>query len=206
MAIGTGAALLGGAAAGGLSSIAGSLMGSSAQKKASKQAIAAQMAMFEKMQKNLQPYMDAGESAINPLLGLIGANGEDPQAALEKLPGYQFTKTQGLKAVQNSAAARGLGSSGAAYKGAADYATGLADNTFGDQFNRLLGLTTMGANAAAGAGSGAIQTGANVASSYGNLGNAEAAGYLGGAAGINNSVNSGMGMYLTNRLLDGKGY
>ncbi len=56
------------------------------------------------------------------------------QATLENLPGYQFTKTQGLKAVQNSAAARGLGVSGAALKGAATFATGLADKTYLDQF------------------------------------------------------------------------
>jgi hypothetical protein len=52
------------------------------------------------------------------------------QAELEATPGYQFTRNQGLKAVQNSAAARGLGSSGMAQRGAAEYATGLADQTW----------------------------------------------------------------------------
>ena len=52
------------------------------------------------------------------------------QAELEATPGYQFTRNQGLKAVQNSAAARGLGSSGMAQRGAAEYATGLADTTW----------------------------------------------------------------------------
>ena len=56
------------------------------------------------------------------------------QAELEQTPGYQFTRDQGLQAVQNSAAARGLGVSGAALKGAATYATGLADQTYKDQF------------------------------------------------------------------------
>jgi hypothetical protein len=57
------------------------------------------------------------------------------QAQLEQTPGYQFNLAQGLKATQNSAAARGLGVSGAALKGAATYATGLADSTYQNQFN-----------------------------------------------------------------------
>lgn len=56
------------------------------------------------------------------------------QAELEQTPGYQFTRSQGLQAVQNSAAARGLGVSGAAMKGAATFATGLADSTYQQQF------------------------------------------------------------------------
>ena len=56
------------------------------------------------------------------------------EAQLEQTPGYQFTLQQGLESTQNSAAARGLGVSGAALKGAATYATGLADNTYQNQF------------------------------------------------------------------------
>ena len=53
---------------------------------------------------------------------------------LEKTPGYKFILDQGLKAVQNSYAAQGLGTSGAAMKGAADYAEGLASTTYQNQF------------------------------------------------------------------------
>ena len=60
--------------------------------------------------------------------------GPGGQAALEATPGYQFNLAQGLQAAQNSAAARGLGVSGAALKGAASYATGLADSTYQNQF------------------------------------------------------------------------
>ena len=63
--------------------------------------------------------------------------GRMDQATLEQTPGYQFALSQGLQATQNSAAARGLGVSGAALKGAATFATGLADNTYQQQFNQL---------------------------------------------------------------------
>ena len=54
---------------------------------------------------------------------------------MRQTPGYQFTLAQGLKATQSAAAARGLGVSGSALKGAGTYATGLADKTYLDQFN-----------------------------------------------------------------------
>jgi hypothetical protein len=56
------------------------------------------------------------------------------QATLETLPGYQFALQQGTKAAQNSAAARGLGVSGAALKGASTFAKGLADQSFANYF------------------------------------------------------------------------
>lgn len=58
--------------------------------------------------------------------------------SLEKTPGYQFIKDQGLKATQNSYAAKGLGSSGAAAKGAAQFATDLAGTTYQTQFDNYL--------------------------------------------------------------------
>ena len=80
-----------------------------------------------------------GSLLYNAGQALPGINSSDAipsmtQAQLEQTPGYQFTLQQGLQATQSSAAARGLGVSGAALKGAATYATGLADNTYKDQF------------------------------------------------------------------------
>jgi len=60
------------------------------------------------------------------------------QEALEKTPGYQFALNQGLRAQQQSATTRGLGLSGAQLKGASEFATGLADQTYGNQFQREL--------------------------------------------------------------------
>jgi hypothetical protein len=102
-----------------------------------------------------QPYVDAGYNSAN-LLDSINSNGgftagqtdyltgaaelqpatPQPmtQAQLETTPGYQFQLNQGLQSTQNSAAARGLGVSGAALKGAATYATGLANSNYQQQF------------------------------------------------------------------------
>jgi hypothetical protein len=123
--------------------------------------------------------------------------GQMTQAELEQTPGYQFDLSQGLKAVQSAAAARGLGVSGASLKGAGTYATGLANKTYLDQFNvgqkrfedtlnlntgqqtnlqnqfnRLNSVATIGENAAAQTGA----QGTSAASTAGNYLNQSGAG------------------------------
>lgn len=101
------------------------------------------------------------------------------QATLEATPGYQFNLSQGLRGVNLSGVGAGL--SGAQAKAAAQFATGLADSTYQNQFNNantnkqnafnfLLNTANLG-TAAAG------QYGAN-ATSAGNtaLGNSQAVG------------------------------
>ena len=142
-----------GAAIGGGISALGSLFGSSSSAKAAKQAAQAQLQATQiaaqtqrdalSTAKNaLQPYMDLGQQGASQLGNrLTDLTSSIPvptmtQSDLEATPGYQFTLGQGLKATQNSAAARGLGASGAAMKGAASYATGLSDSTYNERFNQ----------------------------------------------------------------------
>jgi hypothetical protein len=89
------------------------------------------------------------------------------QSDLEATPGYQFTRDQGIRGVDLSAASKGL--SGAQAKAAAMFATDLANTTYKDQwniantnkenaFNRLLQTASVGSDAAktlAGAGTSA---------------------------------------------------
>lgn len=143
-------------------SLASGLIGSNAAKQAAKvQAAAAtkaadqQAAQFEESKALLQPYTDAGTAGlegVKNLLGLGSEGAEGIQSYLESLPGYQFTKEQGLQAVQNSYAAKGLGISGAALKGASEYVTGLADSTYQQQLQNFLGLTQLGEGAASSVG------------------------------------------------------
>lgn len=110
----------------------------------------------------LNPFIDRGNQMGSQLQNEIrlGSLGAQPDLYnLQNLPGYQFTLNQGLQATQNAAAAQGLGVSGAALKGAANYAENTA-NTFANNYiqnywtgqnNRyqmLAGLQNTGANAA----------------------------------------------------------
>ncbi|WP_155623752.1 hypothetical protein [Burkholderia territorii] len=187
-----------------------------------------QWKQYEQTRTDLAPYRDLGSSFIpklqsalqNPLLSATFSYGDfhAPTAAeAAATPGYKFTLDQGLKAAQNSASARGLGASGAAMKGAATYATGLADSTYGDTFNRalstystnrgnalgnfgtnygiasdavnrLLGVVGSGQNAAAMTGAMGAQAAGNVANAITSGAAASAAGAVGSA----NAINSGI--------------
>lgn len=140
----------------GVAGIAGSAIQGSASKSAAQtQANAETTAANDQLQQqqintaNLAPYNKAGQAATTNLQNMgqfsYGAfnapaafNFDPTEANLEQTPGYQFNLDQGLKATQNSAAARGLGDSGAALKGAASYASGLADTTYQNQFTNAL--------------------------------------------------------------------
>lgn len=189
-----------------------------AQTSAATQATDAQRQMFDITQGNLQPYNQAGTNASNLLtqrLPDLTAPIKMDQATLEQTPGYQFNLTQGLKGVQNSAAARGLGTSGAALKGAANYATGLADSTYQNQFNnaninntnsynRLLQLAGLGENAAAGVGNAATATGANIGSNLIGAGNAQGGAAIAAGNGLTSAAQSIPNSLLTQQLI-GKG-
>ncbi len=73
--------------------------------------------------------------------GLLGG---DMQGWLGKTPGYQFALNQGIDAIQKSAAARGTLLTGGTLKGIAQYASGLADQTYGNQYDRYLRLLGLG--------------------------------------------------------------
>ena len=203
---------------------AGSIFGANAQANAAQQGIQAQQQMYAQglnfaqgqagqAASTLNPFISAGQSALGAYqAALPGLTKPFDASMLAQTPGYQFTLGQGLKSTQNSFAAQGLGSSGAALKGAAAYSTGLAQNTYNQQFsnylaqnqqigNLLFAPVGTGANAAgqlasiygnlgtAGLG-GAVSTGQGIANSLGGYGNALA----GGATGVSNALTGGINM------------
>lgn len=211
------AATLGAGALGAGATIFGDQAGANAQEQAAQLANQTQMNMFNVDQKNLQPYNAEGTNAntlLNAELPSLTAPINMNETTLQQTPGYQFNLTQGLKSVQSSAAARGLGVSGAALKGAASYATGLADSTYQNQFNNaqtnrqtaynmLSGQQTLGESAAAGVGAGAISTGQGVAANTIGAGNAAAAADVGSGNALANGANNAAQGYLLSQLAGG---
>lgn len=134
--------------------IFGAQTGAAAQRDAAANANALQqqqMAMTQGIladnKNTLSPWINQGANTNSTLATMLGTGqGGTGQGvlntpfaptmeSLRKTPGYQFVLDQGLKSTQNSYAAKGLGSSGAAMKGAADYAEGLAGTTYQQQFD-----------------------------------------------------------------------
>src|ERR1700760_3170116 len=147
--MGIAGAILGGAAITGVAGVIGSSQAAGAQENAANTAAQKQRSIYAQNQQLLNPYVQGGLGAygtLNNLLG-VGGNSATMQSTLEGLPGYQFTLNQGLKSVQNSAAARGLGSSGSALKGAANYATGLANSQYGNYVGQLQNSANTGMQA-----------------------------------------------------------
>src|SRR6185312_13199349 len=150
------------------------------------------------------PSVAAPASAgANPLAayGLSGLTFQPTMAQLEATPGYQFDRAQGLLGVANSNAAQGLGISGAALKGAAQYATGLANNTLttqqgifqqnlGNVLNPLMSLSSLGENAGAQTGSLGVQGVSNANNALIGGANASAAGTVGSANALANGLGS----------------
>ena len=204
-AIALAAATLGGAAI----SSGGAKSAANTQAAAAGQSNALQQAMYNQTREDLGGYREAGQQNLTELqsrMGELNTPFSMTQDNLEKTPGYQFTRDQGLKSVNNAMGARGLLNSGAAMRGAADYATGLADQTYTNQFNmdqtqkqnifnRLIGGAQLGENAAAQTGAFGTQTAANQAQGTIGAGNARAGAAIaqGNAfAGIANSFPNAM--------------
>lgn len=126
---------------------------------------------YDTTRSDLLPYNTGGQADFTAYNQMGPFNFNPTMGQLEETPGYQFALTQGLKGVQNSATARGLGVSGAAQKGAANFATGLASQTYQNMFqNALSGYQTnankllQGANLGENAGAMTGNVGANLAS------------------------------------------
>ena len=173
--------------------------------------------MYLQGRQDLAPYAGAGITAQNKLLTYLGLPGGTQGDAFGKYagdftqadflankdPGYGFRFGEGMKALNASMAAKGLGVSGLGIKGAINYGQGAGSQEYANAFARaqtnrsnalspLIGLATAGQNAAAGQGSLAAGYGASGAAGQTALGNIGAAGTMGGV----NALSGALGQYL----------
>lgn len=208
-----------------ISAIAGSaVVGAlSSRSAANKQAAAADRAsdmqyrMFQEQSELQRPWREAGTEALGYLSSGIRPDGRFMQDfGMDQFradPGYGFRLSEGLKALDRQAAARGGLISGAALKAAGRYGQEAASNEYtnafnrfrlerGDQFNRLAGVAGVGQTAVNQLG----QQGAQFAGQMGNnmigAGNARASGYMGSANAIAGGVGQATNMYMGNQLMN----
>ena len=203
------------------------------------------------------PYSEAGILAQNRMLDLMGLStrtgaagfgsanqpysmaGFDPNSLMRNFgasdfqtdPGYSFRLSEGLKALDRQAAARGGVMSGAALKAAGRYGQEAASQEYGnafnrfqtnrasqaglfadaynrdrtrqlDEFSRLGGLMTSGQNAAAGTGASQAAFGSNAANLMSQGAQATAAGQMGVGNTVNNLTSALANQYNTNQMMD----
>ena len=100
----------------------------------------------QRAKAQMQPYSQAGQQALQNLQ-------QPNMEALQNDPAYQFQLQQGREALERSLAAQGMGQSGAAMKQAQEYGQGLANQQYGQFFDRNFALANQGQQAATGLGS-----------------------------------------------------
>lgn len=201
------------AAVGAAGAIGGAAMSASAAKKGAKSAanterekLEQQREIFDIQRGDQMPYMDAGKLGLQATADLSGANGLEAaraaQANFLESPGYQFQLEQGQRAIDRSAAARGMLRSGATMEASQRFGQGLAAQDFNSYYNRLSDLAKSGQAAASGVAqsanvlSNAIgQTGSNIAQTQASLGAAQASIYGNAASNVGNAINSGLQNY-----------
>ena len=159
---------------GGVATLGSSVIGSSAaksagaaQERAAMLGVEEQRAAREETRRLLQPYVSAGDPALQALMGALGLRGPEEQAAFvsqqEQSPLFQALAQQGEEAMLQQASATG-GLRGGNIQGAlAQFRPQLLNQFLEQQYNRLGGLTTLGQQSAAGVGSAGMQTAGSIA-------------------------------------------
>ena len=105
---------------------------------ATREANALQKYIFDTQREDQAPWRAAGQSALQNLMGLLDSGQITSKFAGNVLdePGYQFTRDEGMRAIDNSASARG-GIGGAALKAGTRFAQDNANRFYNDAFNRF---------------------------------------------------------------------
>jgi hypothetical protein len=208
-------------------------MGSKASKSAAQtqagaasDATAAQERMFERQVELQEPFRKAGMAGQNRLLELLGlgedkkakdfgryASAEFTPALFQADPGYAFRVSEGMKALDRTAAARGGLISGSALRGATRYGQEMGSQEYQNAFNRfqtartntlnpfqsLAGVAQSASNTLTGA---AGQLGQNIGSNIIGAGNAMAAGQVGSANAYSQGLGQGLNFYQGQQYLN----
>jgi hypothetical protein len=185
-----------------------------ASKSAANSSIAEQQREYDQARADNAPARTTGISALGQIAKLYGldytdangntvkGSGKSDFSGFSTSPDFQFNLGQGQDAINRSAAARGGLLSGAAVKAGQTYATGLADQNFGNYVNRLTGI----------AGAGQVATNATTAAgtnmanqnsgAYMSAGNARASAYNDVGQTVGNTANGLASNYLLYRYLN----
>ena len=233
------AAIIGGAA---LVGTAGSMYASNraatAQRNAARDAAAAQEQAYARQEELQEPFRQAGMAAQNrymTLLGLQLPEGAEnvpglkidtsspdygkyardfSMADYQADPGYGFRMSEGMKAIERSAAARGGLLSGATLKGIQRFGQDTASNEYLNAFNRyqtnranqlnpLQSLYGGGQSSANVLSNAAGQTGQGMANAAMAGGQANASGYMNMASALNQGLSTGANLYMQGQYLGG---
>jgi hypothetical protein len=185
---------------------------SKAQERAAAQGDAAQERMFNRQVELQEPFRQAG---VNALPELVEASRYTPfgMEQFQQDPGYQFRLKEGLRALEQRAAAEGTRVSGNQLRGLVRYGQNLASQDWINSFNRyqaeraarlnpLQSLAGMGQSTAATLGQQAGQYGQSMAQGAAQMGNIRASGYTNQANALSGALGQGVNYYQNQQMMD----
>lgn len=200
----------------------------SAQQQAAQQASDTQRAIFERQVALQEPFRQAGLAGQNRLLEYLGLGGSTTAPGYGKYataeftpanflanqdPGYAFRMSEGMKALERSAAQRGGLLSGATLRGIQRYGQDLASQEYTNAFNRYQAQRTGTLNPLQSLAGGAQTAATTVGQQAGQLGqqlgsniiggaNAQAAGIVGGANALASGLGQGLNFYAQQQMIN----
>ena len=196
-----------------------------ATERAAGQSADVQRQMFERQIQLQEPWRQAGMNALAQMQAERA--GMPPaftgQVDLSQDPGYAFRLSEGMKALERSAAARGSLLSGGTLKGIERFGQGLASQEYQNAYNRALtqynaavqreamgynrlaALAGVGQTATSALASQAGQMGTNLGNLYmgagQTAGQARASGYLGAANTLSGALGTGLNYLQAQQLM-----
>lgn len=194
---------------------------SKAQVTSTNAAISAEQKQSDQTRADYAPWREAGGLALGGLTrayGLTGTSTNPGAVGTEQgqpdtgayggfftSPGYQFRLSEGLKAIDRGAAARGALTGGATIKAEQRYGEGLAASEYDAYTSRLAQLAGLGQSATAGTAAAGSTAAGNISTALINSGNARASSYTNTASAINSGLNNVMSAYLMQGMLKNPG-
>jgi hypothetical protein len=204
-------AIVGGAVIGGVASN----MAAGKQADAANNATAISDAQYQQTREDQTPWRNAGTIALSQLGTGTKDGGEFNRnftlADFQQDPGYDFRMSEGQKALERSASARGGLQGGGTLKALTRYGQDYASNEYGNaynrfnndnttRFNRLASLAQVGQTANSTIAQAGQANANNASSNALAAGNARASGYVGTANAINSGLNNSMSLYTMNQM------
>lgn len=190
----------------------------SAQKKAAGQASAAQEAssmaaieeqrrQFDAMQQLMNPYVNAGSSALTAQQNLLGLNGNQAQQdavnGISNSAEFQTYLNQGQNSILQNASATGGLRGGNTQAALSQFSPQLLNQMISQRYSNLGGITSLGQNAAAGVGNAGMQSANNIGNLLQSMGSAQAGNALAQGqasanawSGMSNAVGNAAGLYM----------
>lgn len=179
-----------------------------AQTKAADQQVAEYKREYDTTRADFAPWRTTGVAALGQLSNLYGlgsptgtAGGATPTSSSAPYggfftsPGYQFRVDEGNKAIQRSAAARGILGSGATLKAMDRFTQDTASAEYDKYVSGLMQLSGFGQSAAGSTAAAGATTASGIAGAYGAAGNARASSYLNTGNAINGTLQNVAGIY-----------